>query len=320
MTAIAGALTRRPEIRLSKGLQFALLFAVGALLFVVFQGTANLEHNDRAPLFATLNGVRDWVDANRTINPVFVYVLGPIRGAIDVLDDVVTFVLDQFSWLGLMSIAGAVSLAFVSWRTAVLVTGSLLVIGLLGLWTETLQTLVLIANSVALSLAIGIPLGILAGRNDRFLRFITPILDFMQIMPTFAYLSPLTLIFLIGPASAVIATLIYAMPPAIRITALGIRGVPGQTVEAATSLGATGSQVLRKVQLADRPAHDRPGREPDDHDGALDHRHRRAHQRARSRRIDHRGDPGSQVRRRGHGGGRDRPARDGARPDHRQRE
>ena len=100
-----------------------------------------------------------------------------------------------------------------------------------------------------MSLAIGIPLGILAGRNDRFQRLITPVLDFMQIMPTFAYLSPLTLIFLIGPASAVIATLIYAMPPAIRITALGIRGVPAQTVEAATSLGATEGQVLRKVQL-----------------------------------------------------------------------
>jgi glycine betaine/proline transport system permease protein len=249
MTAVPLAFGRRAEVNLSRGALLAILFAVTAGLFVVFQGTAELPHRDDAPLFKTLNGVRDWVDANRTINPFFVYVLGPIRGAINILDDALTFALDQLSWVGLMAIAGAISFVLVSWRTAVLVVGSLLAIALLGLWTETIQTLVLIANSVALSLAIGIPLGILAGRNDRFLRLITPILDFMQIMPTFAYLSPLTLIFLIGPPSAVIATVIYAMPPAIRITALGIRGVPGETVEAATSLGATDGQVLRKVQL-----------------------------------------------------------------------
>lgn len=249
MTAIAGALSRRSEFQVTRGVLLAILFGAGAVLFVLFRDTSTLAHDDGAPLFLTLNGVRDWVDANRTINPFFVYVLGPIRAAIDILDDVLAFVLAQFSWVGLMAIAGSISLVLVSWRTALLVVGSLLTIGLLGLWTQTIQTLVLIANSVALSLAIGIPLGVLAGRNDRVMRWIAPVLDFMQIMPTFAYLSPLTLIFLIGPASAVIATLIYAMPPAIRITALGIRGVPVQTVEAATSLGATDGQVLRKVQL-----------------------------------------------------------------------
>ena len=79
--------------------------------------------------------------------------------------------------------------------------------------------------AVVLSVLIGVPLGIVAGRSDRFMGFISPILDVMQIMPTFAYLAPLTLFFLIGPASAVIATLIYALPAAIRITAYGIRGV-----------------------------------------------------------------------------------------------
>jgi len=249
MTDIAA--TVQPRFALSLG-RVGQLLALGVLFliaFVVLQGNGTLPHKDDSQVFLTLNGVRDWVDANRSTNPVFVYVLGPIRAAIDGLDGIVTSLLSQASWIGLLAVAGALALAFVSWRTALLVIGSLLAIGLLGLWTETLQTLVLIANSVALSLLIGIPLGILAGRNDRFLAFITPILDFMQIMPTFAYLAPLTLIFLIGPASAVIATLIYAMPPAIRITSLGIRGVPVQTVEAAESLGATDGQVLRKVQL-----------------------------------------------------------------------
>ncbi len=140
-------------------------------------------------------------------------------------------------------------LAFVSWRTCLLVVASFIAFGLLGLWEETLQTLALTMAAVVISLAIGIPLGIWAGRSDRFLRFVSPVLDVMQIMPTFAYLAPLTLFFLIGSPAAVVATMIYAIPPSIRITALGIRGVPHDTVEAATSMGSTGWQVLRNVQL-----------------------------------------------------------------------
>ena len=249
MTALAVALRGRTEFAPSRGLLLAGLFAVAAVLYLVLQGRWLLEHNDEAPLFQALNGVRDWVDTNRTINPVFVYVLGPIRAGINWLDEALTFAFAHINWVALTAIAGALGLALVSWRTALLVVGSLLAIGLFGLWTETTQTLVLITNAVALSLLLGIPLGILAGRSDRFYRAVTPVLDFMQIMPTFAYLAPLTLIFLIGPPAAVIATLIYALPPAVRITALGIRGVPSTTVEAATSLGATDGQVLRKVQL-----------------------------------------------------------------------
>ena len=121
--------------------------------------------------------------------------------------------------------------------------------GLLGLWNDTMITLGQVIVAVVVALAIGVPLGVAAGRSDRFLGFVTPILDFMQIMPTFAYLLPLTLFFHIGSATAVVATLIYAMPPAIRLTSLGIRGVASETVEAAMSLGSTGGQVLRKVQL-----------------------------------------------------------------------
>jgi glycine betaine/proline transport system permease protein len=249
MTGLAATAEQRIPLSLGRGAQLALVAIVFLAGFVLLHGTSTLPHNDNSQIFLTLNGVRDWVDANRSTNPVFLYVLGPIRAAIDWLDGALTVLLSQVSWLGILAVAGALGLSLVSWRTALLVTLSLLAIGFLGLWTETLQTLVLITNSVALSLLIGIPLGILAGRNQRFLAIVTPILDFMQIMPTFAYLAPLTLIFLIGPASAVIATLIYAMPPAIRITALGIRGVPVQTVEAAESLGASDGQVLRKVQL-----------------------------------------------------------------------
>ena len=95
-----------------------------------------------------------------------------------------------------------------------------------------------------MALLFAIPLGVWAGLSDRVNRIVTPFLDFMQTMPTFVYLAPLTLFFLIGPASATIATTIYAAPPAIRITAHAIRSVPQTTVEAADSMGATRRQLL----------------------------------------------------------------------------
>ena len=103
--------------------------------------------------------------------------------------------------------------------------------------------------AVGLSIVIGIPLGVAAGKSDRFNRGITPVLDAAQIVPAFAYLMPVVLFFSIGYAAAVVATMIYAIPPCIRITALGIRRVPINTVEAAASMGATGRQMLLKVQL-----------------------------------------------------------------------
>lgn len=122
-------------------------------------------------------------------------------------------------------------------------------LGLQGLWQESMDTLSLTLAAVVISLLIGIPLGIWAGLSDRAHRILTPVLDFMQTMPTFVYLAPLTLFFLIGPASATIATLIYAAPSAIRITAHAIRSVPRTTVEASESLGATQKQTLVKVLL-----------------------------------------------------------------------
>ena len=100
-----------------------------------------------------------------------------------------------------------------------------------------------------LSLAIGIPVGIWAGLSDRVLKVVTPILDLAQILPTLVYLAPLALVFLIGPASATIATMVYSIPIAVRLTAFGIRGVPTSPVEAGTSMGTTKRQLLRKVQL-----------------------------------------------------------------------
>ena len=248
MTAAAVAIRRPVGIRLSKTRQLLLLLAAAAVLYLVFQGMFVRPYDPDAALFNWLNGVRDWLEANRS-GPFFVIVINPIRVSLNFLVTVVTDGLTAIGWTGVVAIGAALGLVFVTWRTALLVAGAFIVIGLLSLWNSTMVTLGQMLVAVAIALLVGIPLGVLAGRSDRFLRLVTPLLDLMQIMPTFAYLLPLTLFFLIGPATAVVATLIYAIPPAIRITSLGIRGVSGETVEAAQSLGSTNRQVLGKVQL-----------------------------------------------------------------------
>ena len=153
------------------------------------------------------------------------------------------------TWIG-TTVAGVLVVArFGGLRAAMITLFAFATFALTGLWEESMQTVALMLVAVGLSLLIGIPLGIVAGRSDRFAKAITPILDAMQIVPAFAYLIPVVILFSIGPAAAVVSTMIYAIPPAIRITALGIRGVEVNTVEAATSMGATRPQLLRKVQL-----------------------------------------------------------------------
>ena len=134
-------------------------------------------------------------------------------------------------------------------RTALLVTTLLLACGALGMWQFTMDTFAMTFASVLLSLLIGIPLGIWAGLSDRVLKVLTPFLDLAQILPTLVYLAPLALFFLIGTASATIATMVYSIPISIRITAHAIRNLNQSPIEAAVSMGSTAKQTLTKVQL-----------------------------------------------------------------------
>ncbi|MCB0223303.1 MAG: ABC transporter permease subunit, partial [Anaerolineae bacterium] len=121
--------------------------------------------------------------------------------------------------------------------------------GFMGLWDEGMLTLALMAVSVVIALLIGIPLGILAARSDRFEAALRPLLDVMQTLPAFVYLIPVLLFFGIARVPSVIATVIYALPPAIRLTNLGIRQVTPSAVEAARAFGSTPRQTLFKVQI-----------------------------------------------------------------------
>ncbi len=250
----------RRACTVSRSVIVAGILLVWLVLFAVLRGkqTLSLAAADLTDLHRWFNDVNDSIGANRNSNPLFLYFFNEIRLVIDTL---VTFVQElisqptagrpvpQIGWLGVVGIAGYVSWALGNWRVALLAVAGFTFLGLQGLWQESMDTLALTLSAVFVALLFALPLGVWAGLSDRFNRIVTPFLDFMQTMPTFVYLAPLTLFFLIGPASATIATAIYAAPPAIRITAHAIRSVPETTVEAADSMGATRRQALLKVLL-----------------------------------------------------------------------
>ncbi|MDH6492112.1 ABC transporter permease subunit [Streptomyces sp. SAI-127] len=249
-----------PVRRISRSMVVAAILVVWLVLFAVLRGkqTLSLAAADLTDLHRWLNDVNDSIGANRNSNPLFLYGFNEIRL---VIDNLVTFVQDlisqpsgdrplpQIGWLGVVGLAGYVSWAVANWRVALLAVAGFTFLGLQGLWQESMDTLALTLSAVLVALLFAVPLGVWAGLSPRANRIVTPFLDFMQTMPTFVYLAPLTLFFLIGGASATIATVIYAAPPAIRITAHAIRSVPATTVEAAASMGATRRQSLLKVLL-----------------------------------------------------------------------
>ncbi|MEZ2389389.1 ABC transporter permease [bacterium RCC_150] len=233
---------------------------VWLLGFLLLHGTAtlNLPASELTDLHRSLNQFNAWVAANRADNPIFQYLFTPLRAAVDAVANVFTSTfaasstglrLPEVGWLGMVALLGWIAWAVGNIRVALLTVAVFVFFGFQGLFVEAAYTFALVLTAVLFTLLIGIPLGILAGVSGKVSNVITPVLDFMQILPTFVYLAPLALVFLIGPASAVIATVIYAAPPVIRLTAHGIRGIPENTREASDSLGTTGMQRLLTLQL-----------------------------------------------------------------------
>lgn len=157
--------------------------------------------------------------------------------------------LDTPWWLVLGVLAGLVYFMSRSWKLCVGVSVSLLAIGYFGMWDNTMRTLSIITVCTFLAIVLGIPVGIMMARSNRAQSIITPFLDIMQTMPAFVYLIPVVMLLGIGKIPGVIAVVIYAIPPVIRLTNLGIRLVPHETLEAATAYGATPTQRLFGVQL-----------------------------------------------------------------------
>jgi glycine betaine/proline transport system permease protein len=164
------------------------------------------------------------------------------------IDSVVAVVLLVPPWLFMIVIA-AIIWWLVNRRVAIFSLVGFFLLWNLGLWEPTIITISLVLVSTLIAVALGIPLGIIAALNKTVDRIITPILDFMQTMPAFVYLIPAIPFFGLGSVSAAFATVIFSIPPAIRLTALGIKQVPKELEEAGDAFGSTTLQKLVKVQL-----------------------------------------------------------------------
>ena len=190
-----------------------------------------------------------WARDNRQIHPLFTGFFIPISTSIEWgLTTVESFL----KWLPWYILPMAVFLSIArsgDWKTASVATAAMLYPGLVGLWDSTMETLSLMTIAVIISLAIGIPLGVWAAANKKVERFLRPWLDAMQTIPAPVYFIPIVIFFGIRRVPATIATVIYALPPSVRLTTLGIVGVPKQSVEAAEMFGSTKRQSLFKVQL-----------------------------------------------------------------------
>lgn len=148
-----------------------------------------------------------------------------------------------------IALFGAIAWRVSGLKLAIFTLLSLVLIGLLDFWSETMITLAMVFSSVVFCTLVGVPFGIWAGRSDRVNNVLRPILDAMQTTPAFVYLVPIVMLFSIGNTAGVLATIIFALPPLVRLTSLGIRQVHPELVEAALAFGATSSQVLLKVQI-----------------------------------------------------------------------
>ncbi len=226
-----------------------LLFIVLPFIFNQVLPSETFPENWNIGLREPIDAFEDWVIDNRRHHPIFLYFFNPLSDAVDASVKALESFFIWLPWLVVVAISFALAYRASGWVLAIFCALGMVFMGLIGLWKESMQTLALMAVSVLLSLLIGVPLGIASGLSKRFESFLRPILDIMQTMPAFVYLIPVVLFFGIARVPSVIATLIYALPPAIRYTSLGIKQVSQASLEAAKSFGSTPRQMLFKIRL-----------------------------------------------------------------------
>ena len=198
----------------------------------------------------------EWIPVGTWVETALQWVVDNFRfifQAIKVPFDIVLTSLEN--WLtGAPDLLMLLIIILIAWqaggrRLAGVSAASMIAIGLMGAWEESMVTLSIVLTCVIFCSLIGIPLGIMAVRSDRFWMVLRPLLDLMQTIPSFVYLVPIVMLFSIGNVSGVIVTFIYALPPVVRLTNLGIRQVRPDMVEAAKAFGASQRQTLYKVEL-----------------------------------------------------------------------
>ncbi|GIQ69932.1 proline/glycine betaine ABC transporter permease [Xylanibacillus composti] len=197
----------------------------------------------KIPLSHWVDQFVDWL--GKHVSPLF-----------DLIKAVIGFTVDSFEWaltvmpaLVVIVIFTVLAYAAARIRVALFTLLGFLLIWNLGYWDVTMQTLALVLTAAIISIVLGVPLGILCASNNRVQAVVTPVLDFMQTMPAFVYLLPAVSFFSLGMVPGVVASVIFAIPPTIRLTNLGIRQVPKDLTEAADAFGSTPMQKLVKLEI-----------------------------------------------------------------------
>jgi glycine betaine/proline transport system permease protein len=222
-----------------------ILLAIGLQSF----GTPGFPENWYLNIAEPVNDVQQWLVANRRDHWLFTFVFDPItwlvRGGLDGIEGLLTWL----PWYAIPLVVFAIMARTRRWGLTVATTLAVIYPGVVGVYAESIETISLMTVSVAFSILVGVPLGIWAAYNRRVESVLRPIMDAAQTIPATIYLIPTVLLFGIGQVPAAIATIIYALPPMVRLTTLGIRQVPHAAVEASQMFGATKRQTLRRVQV-----------------------------------------------------------------------
>ncbi|MCF3974751.1 choline ABC transporter permease subunit [Paracoccus salsus] len=203
-----------------------------------------LVTDNKIPVGQTAKAIFDWLNTNAA------WLFNGISAGMEWLIDRILAALEFPHPFLFIALAVALTWALQrNWRTCLLVAAGLLFILNQGYWDETLQSLTLVLAACIVCMAIGVPIGIAAAHRPRLYAWMRPVLDLMQTLPTFVYLIPAIVFFGIGMVPGLLATVIFVLPAPIRLTQLGIASTPAALVEAARAFGATGRQLLWKVEL-----------------------------------------------------------------------
>lgn len=199
----------------------------------------------RVPLREPVDSLVRWMRDNlffitRPLSDfITLYLLNPFR---DLLRDVIP-------WPVVIAAVAVVAYLVSGWRLAVSCALGMFLLGLLGMWPQSMDTFSQVLVTTAITVLLALPVGVLASQSDSVRRALRPVLDFLQTVPTFVFLVPVVMLFNVGRVPGIIASVLYAIPVGIRLTDLGIRQVSPEAVEAATAFGSTRAQTIVKVQL-----------------------------------------------------------------------
>jgi len=194
--------------------------------------------------------IGDWVDA--TVDWLTVNLDWMFDGIADILGSLIDVLETVLQWppaLVTIAVLALIALLARNWKFGVFTPLSFGLIVTMGQWEAAMSTLALVLVASVLAVLIGLPLGIIAARNQTFSAFLRPLLDFMQTMPSFVYLIPAIIFFGIGKVPGVVATIVFSMPPGARLTELGLRQVDAEVVEAGEAFGASPAKILTHIQI-----------------------------------------------------------------------